>query len=693
MANIPDPITRKDQYLSYLTGNTDYYPIDPITREEKYLFYLCENGGIGGGSVTPEQIQQAVDAYLEENPVQPGATVEQAEQIERNKQDISSLSEDFVNLKEYHVDIERSGYGYYKGALVSFVTDDGWSTDITRFYDKVFNPLGVPCNSALICNRIGKGSVMMTVEQAKMLHDAGWTVGSHTWDDLVVTDAGVTINDIDESFKRASNWLAQNGLDYDIHIAPHGASTKDSDEVSRRYFKACFLCEDSFTNGAMDTTGIGTTFFDNYRIWRRSGIGDPNREGDYTKTKADMLEDIKYAVKHNLWVVFVMHSWKEIFDDNHSGISDLYDVVKYCVDNSIKVVNLRDGLRMKGNKVDVGSRAYDDTWNHVNSDGTSYVNEIKNLSPLPDNTTKKQYVKIATMYGKSGDIDFGCEFDFARINISNDYRNCIGHVTALFKSGGNQNTPCSAKEFYVNYDSMPTSGDIPLFVAVESYVLYGNQIELYVSPQVASNIVINNVKEIAKTKDTLFNFGFSNTYESITPTYKAEILPSMRIINGKPSQSFTSGEICYDKQNEKVYIAKKDGWNKWLELFTENNFLDFSYSDKLIVKFANSGTDGVTITYNLARYIKIGNFIYLQAKLIGTIEKSIVSGECTIENMPFKPILDTPLNMGIVSFPSKRPEYMHLTTDGVILTNLAPSSDFAQNTFNIVFSVAYISSN
>lgn len=89
MSDIPNPITRKDQYLSYLTGNTDYYPTDPITREEKYLFYLCENGGIGGGSVTPEQIQQAVDAYLEENPVQPGATVEQEAQIEQNTIDIS----------------------------------------------------------------------------------------------------------------------------------------------------------------------------------------------------------------------------------------------------------------------------------------------------------------------------------------------------------------------------------------------------------------------------------------------------------------------------------------------------------------------------------------------------------------------------------------------------------------------------
>ena len=71
MPYIPEPISRKEQYMSYLTGNTDYYPKDPITREEQYLYYLCVNGGIGG-NVTPEQIQQAVDNYLTENPVTAG---------------------------------------------------------------------------------------------------------------------------------------------------------------------------------------------------------------------------------------------------------------------------------------------------------------------------------------------------------------------------------------------------------------------------------------------------------------------------------------------------------------------------------------------------------------------------------------------------------------------------------------------
>ena len=85
MANIPEPITRTEQYYSYMAGESSYLP-DPITREEKYLYYLCKNG-TGGCSVTPEQIQQAVDEYLTENPVS-GMTEEQEEQLNQATEDI-----------------------------------------------------------------------------------------------------------------------------------------------------------------------------------------------------------------------------------------------------------------------------------------------------------------------------------------------------------------------------------------------------------------------------------------------------------------------------------------------------------------------------------------------------------------------------------------------------------------------------
>lgn len=58
------PITREEKYLAYLTGTyTEEIP-KPITRTEKYLYDLCQKG------MSPDKIKEAVQEYLEENPVQ-----------------------------------------------------------------------------------------------------------------------------------------------------------------------------------------------------------------------------------------------------------------------------------------------------------------------------------------------------------------------------------------------------------------------------------------------------------------------------------------------------------------------------------------------------------------------------------------------------------------------------------------------
>ena len=63
MADIPKPITREDMYYNYLINGDGTLP-KPITRREMYLYYLCTNGFVGGGTVTPEMIDAAVDAAL-----------------------------------------------------------------------------------------------------------------------------------------------------------------------------------------------------------------------------------------------------------------------------------------------------------------------------------------------------------------------------------------------------------------------------------------------------------------------------------------------------------------------------------------------------------------------------------------------------------------------------------------------------
>lgn len=92
------PVTREEKYLAYLTGDYKGEIPKPITRKEKYLYELCLKGM--GGEISPEEIKNAVNEYLEKNPVKPGATTEQAQQIEQNKTDVASLKEKTGSLKE-----------------------------------------------------------------------------------------------------------------------------------------------------------------------------------------------------------------------------------------------------------------------------------------------------------------------------------------------------------------------------------------------------------------------------------------------------------------------------------------------------------------------------------------------------------------------------------------------------------------
>lgn len=95
---VDKPVTREEKYLAYLTGDYKGELPKPITRKEKYLYELCLKGI--GGEISPEEIKNAVNEYLEKNPVKPGATTEQVQQIEQNKTDIASLKAETGSLKE-----------------------------------------------------------------------------------------------------------------------------------------------------------------------------------------------------------------------------------------------------------------------------------------------------------------------------------------------------------------------------------------------------------------------------------------------------------------------------------------------------------------------------------------------------------------------------------------------------------------
>ena len=92
-----EPVTREERFLA-AAGGRSVTPPAPITRKEQLLQGIID--AVKSGGASPDVIEGAVNDYLNDNPVQPGATTEQAAQIEQNKTDIADLQTEVDELKE-----------------------------------------------------------------------------------------------------------------------------------------------------------------------------------------------------------------------------------------------------------------------------------------------------------------------------------------------------------------------------------------------------------------------------------------------------------------------------------------------------------------------------------------------------------------------------------------------------------------
>lgn len=85
-----------------------------------------------------EKIQESVNRYFDEHPVQAGATAEQVQQIEQNKKDVNSLKEEKINKPKEgdNNKIARAKNGEVEWAEVGQPTDEQTSEAVTKWLDK-----------------------------------------------------------------------------------------------------------------------------------------------------------------------------------------------------------------------------------------------------------------------------------------------------------------------------------------------------------------------------------------------------------------------------------------------------------------------------------------------------------------------------------------------------------------------------
>ena len=103
----------------FMSDTGEYYEYDRKEKTFKLITNITERGFgsekaygalkhmLKNVSVSDEKIQSAVTDYLRVNPVLPGATTEQAQQIEQNKTDIGSLKEDLGEKGTTLTDIQK----------------------------------------------------------------------------------------------------------------------------------------------------------------------------------------------------------------------------------------------------------------------------------------------------------------------------------------------------------------------------------------------------------------------------------------------------------------------------------------------------------------------------------------------------------------------------------------------------------
>ena len=241
------PVTREEKYLAYLTGDyTGEFP-KPITRKEKYLYELCLKGM--GGEISPEEIKNAVNEYLEKNPVKPGATTEQARQIEQNKTDIASLKTETGSLKEDIVNQENKLEPIVKSnqdLKDSFYICDADGNIIFKADKDGVRGLNMGASSGI--DSPFKGMKLLTIGDSLSAHN--------NWQKWLVEWLGVTFdNDENINGKDGHKPMAKGGT----AIAP---TTEDS--IYMRSLDAKYYADD--TNGTViiiyagqnDSVALGT---------------------------------------------------------------------------------------------------------------------------------------------------------------------------------------------------------------------------------------------------------------------------------------------------------------------------------------------------------------------------------------------------------------------------------------------------
>lgn len=260
---------------------------------------------------------------------------------------------------------------YDKKPMVTFIDDDG-RTEVLKKWEPILQEKGNKLTIALVSSWLdNKESTVIKWEDVHRLKEQyGVEFVNHTYEHKHAQQ--ISDEEVDAEFRKNKEVLKREGLTHDIIVQPYGENTDSVRRISRKYAKANVSVKE----------GINTLPLDTYRLFRIS-LGE-----DLYTTFEQYKEILDEAISKNAWIIFKSHSQYESFNENQLQL--IRQIIDYCRENGFIEATMEEGLRDRGNLIDVGDytlKAKDSDYFILDKEGNIHSRKFaKNYYTLKYNT-------------------------------------------------------------------------------------------------------------------------------------------------------------------------------------------------------------------------------------------------------------------------------------------------------------------
>ena len=227
-----------------------------------------------------------------------------------------------------------------KRAILTIDSDDGMVEDYTVLFP-FLEQRGVPATICIPPERIGLAN-RLSWEQVKKLVDAGWSIGSHTINEVQL--GTLPEDEVDRQCRLSKKMIEGKGFKCDYLAYPNGSYNDMVQRVAKKYYKAS-----STINSAINNVPVRS------QQLNRSSLVSVDIE--YIKGMIDA------AVRNNGWYIIYTHA--DGFANDPALQQKLSDIIDYAKKQDIDFMNHDDAWEEMGNLIDLGLYGGSSTENHV----------------------------------------------------------------------------------------------------------------------------------------------------------------------------------------------------------------------------------------------------------------------------------------------------------------------------------------